>query len=784
VAISAYSDILSVFPSGTINLYISTDAPQFRVEWYRLGATLAGPLAGMPSPDLRTGQNVPAAGCPDDWGWPGYAFTVPASWSSGIYIAMLVEVDQNGNDIPNQPLDRSTADGIDRKAMFVVRQPTNLARALLFKVPTATYAAYNYTGNGSTYRVGGPIASLRRPGLGTGGVTTFASANTPYYQVDVYDPNSDRMKVVHIEQPFIRFLENVGYIFDYCNDFDLHFDNTLLDPYQLLLSVGHDEYWSQAMRDHVVAMLERGGNVAFFSGNTCFKYIEFPQSWQLNNKVTWPENGKPVEDSFTGVSYRHANGRWDDWRQAIGYSLQHLDHWALRNVSGVIGDVYPDNGDRAGLIGYECDGTPSVNVNGVLVPSRPNGLPTPPDFLILGSAQLDDSWQDPGNTDGTNMCTMGLYTDGGVAFTAGTVDWGRVLGSGREPRVETLTRNVIDRLSVREPGWWPFGGQLTSVPVAANNADGRLEAFARDHLGGARHVWQVAVNNGWSTWASEGGTLAGNGNEATRLAMASDTDGRLELFARFDDNSIRHLVQDAPNYTWAPWASLGGNVAGDPCVAANLDGRLEVFVRGFDGQLYHSWQQSPGGTWNGWASEGGSFAGNFAVARNADGRLEVFGRDTNNAILHNWQTSPNNGWGGWASLGGNVAGDPCVAANLDGRLEVFVRGFDGQLYHSWQQSPGGTWNGWASEGGSIASNLAVERNGDGRLEVFARFTDNGIWHIAQTGANNGWGTWSSFGGLFIGDPAIGVNGDGRFELFAVGVQHSLWHRWQTAPGVW
>ena len=781
MAISGYADFLSVQPGSRLDLYVSTDAPKFRVEFYRLGTALNGPLAGMPAPDLRDGQSVPAAGCPDDWGWPAYAFAIPQGWQTGVYVAMLVEVDANGVDLPDQPLDRSTADGDDRKALFVVRQTPGAERAILFKLPVATYAAYNYTGGSSTYRGGGQIASLRRPGLGTGGPTTFAAQGTPYYQSDVYDTGSDRMKVVHLEAPFMGWLERNAYAVDYCNDFDLHFDGTLLDPYQLLLSVGHDEYWSEDMRAAVVALLQRGGNVAFFSGNTSWKYITFPSDWQLSNNDNWRLNGKPPEDEFTGVSYYWGNGRWDEARQVVGYSFQITDHWILSGVGdGVLGDVYPDNGDAAGLIGYECDGAPAVMQNGILVPKGP---PTPSDFLILGQAQLDNTWQDDGH--GVNVCTIGLHTEGGVAFTVGTVDWGRVLASGREPRVETLTRNVLDGLSIGEPaGWATFGGQITSTAALGLNLDGRLELFARSYDGFARHVWQIAPNNGWATWASEGGSLAGDGNTETTLSMARNEDGRLQVFARFSDNSIRSVLQQAPNSTWGPWVSLGGNVAGDPVVVPNADGRLEVFVIGFDGALYHSWQKTPNGAWSDWFDQGGALQGGLAIACNSEGRLDVFARGNDGAIWHVTQTAPNNGWGGWESLGGALAGSPCVGVNADGRLEVFARGNDDGLWHVWEETPSGAWSAWAGEGGRLASSPAVARNLDGRLEVFALGSDGALWRFPQSAPNDGWSSWSTLGGTFVGAPAVAINDDGRIEVFVRGPQCALWHRWQSAPGNW
>jgi hypothetical protein len=785
--ISAYADYASLVPGATLQLHVSTDAPKFRVEFYRLGTELVGPLAGMANPDIRVGHNVPPAGPADDWGWPAYGFTLPAAWGTGVYVAMLVEVDANGADLPDQPLDRTTPNGKDRKAMFIIRGAHGSSRPILVKIPTATYQAYNYTGGGSIYRDNpSQLESLRRPGNGTGGVTTFSQQDTPYYQLDVYDQSSNRMDLGHLEGPFIRWLEANGYAarVDYCSDFDLHEDPTLLDPYQLMLSVGHDEYWSEPMRTRVLAFVARGGNVAFFSGNTCWKQITFVQPWQFHNDGERYYNGHPVEDSLTGVSYYHGNGRWDDWREAVGYTFQHTDHWALRDVgSATLGAYYTNQPSTlAGLIGYECDGAPTQLQDGVLVPVQ--GGNTPSDLLVLGTAQLDPAqWQDDGH--GVNACTMAVFATGGVTFTTGTVDWARVLASGLEPRVETLTRNVLDTLAVRVPFKWSTrGAQLAGVPVIATNADGRLEPFARGYDGAIHHIWQLAPNTGWSGWASEGGQLAGDGSATARVSAARNANGRISVFARFSDGSIRVLTQIAPNSSWTQWVSIGGEVAGDPVVGINADGRLEVFVRGFDGHLYHAWQGAPGGAFSGWSDRGGTLSGHLSVARNVDGRLDVFGRDVSGAVVHIAQTAPNNGWGTWQSLGGNVAGDPVLGVNADGRLEVFVIGFDGHLYHAWQGTPGSGFSGFADRGGKLVGNPAVATNLDGRLEVFARGTDGALWHVAQTAANNGWGAFETFSGALASDPAVGCNADGRLEAFAVSVQHTLWHRWQYSPGTW
>ena len=66
----------------------------------------------------------------------------------------------------------------------------------------------------------------------------------------------------------IEWAEREGYEIGVCTNADLEEHPEVLDGAHLYLSVGHDEYWSMGMRDTVEAFIARGGNAAFFSGNT------------------------------------------------------------------------------------------------------------------------------------------------------------------------------------------------------------------------------------------------------------------------------------------------------------------------------------------------------------------------------------------------------------------------------------------------------------------------------------------------------------------------------------
>ena len=122
----------------------------------------------------------------------------------------------------------------------------------------------------------------------------------------------------------VAWLEANDYRVDYATDWDLQVDPELLAPYALMLSVGHDEYWSDEMRARIEAFIRRGGNVAFFSGNICGYRIHFTDgdtaftcakvrpsgkdrgTWEVDNWSDMrPENG------VTGTSIRQAGGWWD-----------------------------------------------------------------------------------------------------------------------------------------------------------------------------------------------------------------------------------------------------------------------------------------------------------------------------------------------------------------------------------------------------------------------------------------------------------------------------------------
>ena len=447
--IQGYPARASVAPGESLLLHISTHAPRFRVQFYRWGS---GAVAVHASRWIDGEYCVPR-GAADDWQWPAYSFPIPADWPSAVYIAHL-EVEGG------LPFDIAMSSAA---LLFVVRGDGR--GKLLYKIPLATYHAYNCSGGGCFYNnppqsqsPPGARVSLCRPGGGIGGETWGAA--------DYYDLRSPRQSFAHWDAPFISWLLRQGYSPEFCTDMDIHDDAAMCGRYQLLLSVGHDEYWSEATRDHVEEFIGNGGNVAFFSANLCWWRIHVVgegaaivchQGGPQGAFDHWwaPRGADRPEDTLGGVSYRHGGGWWDGPRSTMGYVVQQPDHWVFEGTGLRHGDVFGRDTSPP-LVGYECDGAPLRQFDSerrrALLSPQAHQAGTPAGFRVLAASLLDDQWQErpareacfgSGNL---HAAIMGMYTRNGTVFTAGTTDWAQVLGTGQDRRVDTITVNIISRL--------------------------------------------------------------------------------------------------------------------------------------------------------------------------------------------------------------------------------------------------------------------------------------------------------------------------------------------------
>ncbi|WP_119156409.1 N,N-dimethylformamidase beta subunit family domain-containing protein [Caldimonas tepidiphila] len=448
--IRGYPERPSIAPGRPLTLHVATDAPRFRVAFHRWGDG----FVAMDASDWLPGEAAPEGSACTDWQWPPYVFDIPRHWPSGVYVAHLQE--------EREPVPLGV--WMDRAAvLFVVRGAGR--SPLLYRLPFATYQAYNWTGGGCFYdrpprcaEPPGARLTWRRPGGGIGGETFGAP--------DHYDAGSPRQTFAHWDARFIHWLARRGYDVEFCADLDLHHEPELLARHRLLVSVGHDEYWTGPMRDHVEQFIERGGNVCFFGANVCWWRIHLvdgdgamvchqggPQG-ALDH--WWPGSGvhRP-EDRMSGVSYRHGGGWWDGPRQTQGYVVQQGGHWVFEGTGLATGERF-GAASTPPLVGYECDGAPLewADAQQGLVRLAPYAAEcgTPEGFVPLAAGPLEPGWQElphrehHGPWQGLHTATLGLYRRGGTVFTAGTTDWAQVLDNGSDAAVPVITRNVIETL--------------------------------------------------------------------------------------------------------------------------------------------------------------------------------------------------------------------------------------------------------------------------------------------------------------------------------------------------
>jgi len=438
-----YPNVVSVEAGCAIVLHVSSATSQFRVDFYRQGAT----LVHVASQAFQGASNVALGSHDTDWGWPGFPFVVPANWNSGAYLALIVE-----SNAPPQSSNIEDPANRFATALFVVRSANpGSDSCILYKLPTFTYAAYNELGDpsGSLYTGSGHKVTMLRPGNGA-----EADPWDSFYS-DAYDGTSARQTFLHWDRKMIEWLEANNYSVDYCTDLDVHQNyGNWLSHYRLVLSVGHDEYWSAEMRDHIESFIVKGGNVAFFSGNVCWWRVHLADgdTALICDKPAdqWWTQGRP-ENALTGVSYRNAGGDWSGMRTAVGYTVQYATHWVHAGVQRADGSLIQDGdviGDAANdaLVGYEADGAalaPAISGQ----PRVASGLDgTPNSFLVLGLGDVHTF--DGPEAGAASTATSGIYARNGIVFTAATTDWARVLASGH-PQVVQITRNVLDKLRSR-----------------------------------------------------------------------------------------------------------------------------------------------------------------------------------------------------------------------------------------------------------------------------------------------------------------------------------------------
>ncbi len=500
----AYCDELSYAPGETVRVHLSTTASTVNLKIWRDGATAQTLYSNdaVRGAFHETPPDCSVIGC----GWP-VAMEIPigADWPSGGYVMHLSARADDGTEL-------------DYYHIFIVRPvPGNKAGRVLLAVATGTWTAYNDWGGSNHYEgITGPDKNLYSPVLSLNRpfARGFAALPDSAPRIPLRDPPAmgAPLRYPHMDwaydngyskkyasggwasydRHYVRWLETNGYKVDVISQQDLQYRPEILDDYDCVSFIGHDEYWSWEMRDTVDAFVERGGHTARFAGNflwqirledngrtqACYKYRAREEDPLRGGKdahlttICWdaPEIGRPGAQTFGLSGTRGIYAGWGGCcpRGSGGFTVYRPEHWTFAGTDLYYGDVL---GAASRVFGYEVDGVDHIVRDGLPYATHSDGAP---DNLLILAMGLSTAYEaDHGNgklpfigNEDAEFAARAVHGEAtpelidrykrgsgmiatfergkGSVFTAGSCEW--VAGLiDRDPYVEQVTKNVLDR---------------------------------------------------------------------------------------------------------------------------------------------------------------------------------------------------------------------------------------------------------------------------------------------------------------------------------------------------
>ncbi len=457
--IEGYAEVPSVEPGETLRLHVSSASPALSVEVFRMGwyagagARLVLEFRGVPGGR----RPIPKPRAQDgliECRWPASCrIPIGMDWVSGVYLARLT----------------GSRDGRQSFIPFVVResgrqQGTPHRAPILIQCSINTWQAYNNWGGKSLYDFNS-----------FGGRATRVSFDRPYASSAEAAPGAgagEFLSVSHAphpagwEYPFVRWVEKEGYDVAYVTNLDVHRDPSIGAGRKALILVGHDEYWSRAMRDNVERARDRGVNLAVLASNVCYWQVRYEPSTSADpDRVLFCAKEPDLDPVFNTERDADLTVRFRNLHPARPeVSLVGM----MMSAEGIEGDftplpearghwVYAGTGIAAGrtrsvrgLLGYEVDR--SFVKDPAWAAASPKGLEV-----------LARAWVQPMKVERVPTETT-IYTarSGAIVFASGTMqwswgldDWGvpQLRSSRRHPDVERITKNLLARFLGNGP--WP-----------------------------------------------------------------------------------------------------------------------------------------------------------------------------------------------------------------------------------------------------------------------------------------------------------------------------------------
>jgi hypothetical protein len=443
--IAGFANLTYAAAGQTVQLYVTTTAPTFHAVAYRMGWYQGnGGRQVWSSPEV-TGQVQPP--CPLTRGinmvscanWSA-SLTIPitASFVQGEYLIKLIG---SGNQQSYVPL--------------TVWDPRSTA-TYLFVSRSLTEEGWNVYGGYSYYE------GVGRCTLGqTGSYPPCNRARVVSFDRPYADGNGASDFLTN-EYPLLRLMEENGLDVAYVSDVTLDAYPSVILQHKALLSLGHDETWTNNERQGAQTAISHGVNLLFFGAAAIVRHARLEASalgpdrqevdYRDSSEDPLDGSGDPMQ--VTGNTWSSSPSSWSEI-PLVG-----------ENYSGYL---YP--GRSAPLVVTEANawifkGTGLQNgsqIPGVLGSDIDHlDASSPANIEVFGHSPvpLSLAYTNEGRWDGDTYSDMTYYTSpssGAGVWDSGSVDWIEALRTSQP--LATITGNLLWLF-----GQGPAGKLIPSVP--------------------------------------------------------------------------------------------------------------------------------------------------------------------------------------------------------------------------------------------------------------------------------------------------------------------------------
>jgi hypothetical protein len=434
--IEGYCSRSSVRAGEEISFHVSTNPPSpFRIEIYRMG--FYGGAGGRHVMSLGAfrgvAQQEPSIGPRRlrECHWePCARIKIPANWPSGVYLGKLT----------------AEREGLQSYVIFIVRD--DRPADFIFQCSDTTWQAYNRWPSQFSLYDDGRNTWYWGPGVDI----SFDRPYGKYCQILDAPLSTGSGEWFLWEFPLAYWLEEQGYDVTYISNIDTHNDARSLRRAKGFLSVGHDEYYSMEMFEHLRGAIADGLNVAFFSGNTCCGRIDpRPSSSGVPGRIFsridfWgPRDEEEIKHFPTMglLSHQSPNsnllvgaGNVAPTTGGADWICVEPDHWIFEGAGMKHGDGIP------GLVGWEWHGNPA----------------SIPGLKVVATGKTQSA---PGKLNG-GVYTATIYPGGkrNFVFNASSCWWADGLSSppgyvrpsayttpkGPDSRAQRISSNILNRM--------------------------------------------------------------------------------------------------------------------------------------------------------------------------------------------------------------------------------------------------------------------------------------------------------------------------------------------------